>query len=149
MVTKLIFLVFLFKNVHAIHRLDIPDNYVAHMIPLSEDEKKPLDAKVLITVRNIVAINEARQEITLEASLKLFWKDKRIKIKDTVKEFDGEDGDKKYIVMDSRFADDLWIPDIFIDQSTMTRVSNFHTKPSSIRVYENSLITSQAHVSSV
>ena len=131
---------FFFRMVFAMHRLIIPDNYQAHMIPLPEDEKKALDLKALITVRNIVAINEARQEITIEASLKLFWKDKRINIRDDVSEFDGEDEHGKFIVMDSRFSDFIWIPDIFVDQSTMTRVSSFHIKPSSIRVYENSMI---------
>ena len=69
----------------------------------------------MITVRNIVAIKEARQEITIEASLKLFWKDKRISIRDDVSEFDGKDDDHgKFIVMDSRFSDYIWIPDVFI-----------------------------------
>ena len=77
-----------------------------------------LDLKTLITVRNIVAINEARQEITIEASLKLFWKDKRINIRDDVSEYDGKDEHGKFIVMDSRFADYIWIPDIFIDQAS-------------------------------
>jgi len=124
----------------AIHRLNIPVNYHAHMIPPAEDEKKALDLKVVITVRNIIAINEIRQEITIEASLKLFWKDKRIKIRESVTEFDGEDEHGNYIQMDSTFSKDIWIPDIFIDQSTATRVSSFHTIPSSIRVYDNSMV---------
>jgi len=118
----------------------MPKNYQAHMIPLPEDEKKALDLKVVITVRNIIAINEASQEISIEASLKLFWKDERIKIRDSITEFDGDDEHGNYIQMDSRFSKDIWIPDIFIDQSTMTRVSSFHTIPSSIRVYDNSMV---------
>ena len=81
-------LILFIRMILAIHRLNIPENYQAHMIPLPKDEKKALDLKVAITVRNIIAINEARQEITIEASLKLFWKDKRIKIRDSVTEFD-------------------------------------------------------------
>ena len=72
MLKQITFFLFFFRMVFAMHRLIIPDNYQAHMIPLPEDEKKALDLKALITVRNIVAINEARQEITIEASLKLF-----------------------------------------------------------------------------
>ena len=133
-------LILIIRMTLALDRLDIPEDYHAHMIPPSEDGKKALDLQVVITVRNIVAINEVKQEITIEASLKLFWKDKRFKIKDSVKEFDGDDEHGNYIQMDSRFSKDIWIPDIFIDKSTVSRVSSFHTIPSSIRVYDNSMV---------
>ena len=74
----------------------------------------------------------------MELSFKLFWVDKNIKIKKSVTKFDG--GDEKYIVMDARYSDEIWLPDIFIDQSLNLRVATFHTKPASIRVYNDSRI---------
>ena len=62
------------------HRLDIPENYHCHMRPLPMDQEKPLDLVVVLNLRNIVDISETKQKITVEASLKLFWTDKNIKI---------------------------------------------------------------------
>ena len=36
------FLLLVCKGVFAIHRLDIPANYISHMRPLPKDEEKPL-----------------------------------------------------------------------------------------------------------
>ena len=133
------FLLLVCRGVFAIHRLDIPANYISHMRPLPKDEEKPLVLNCSVFLR-IVKISEAEQQITLELSLKLFWFDKNIKIKESVTKFDG--GEKKYIVMpgDARFSKKIWLPDIFIDQSLNLRVANFHTKPASIRVYNDSKI---------
>eukprot|EP00092_Neocalanus_flemingeri_P018558 GFUD01020095.1.p1 GENE.GFUD01020095.1~~GFUD01020095.1.p1 ORF type:complete len:373 (-),score=101.77 GFUD01020095.1:109-1227(-) len=122
------------------HQLDIAENYQSHMRPLAQDEKKPLEMVAALNLRNIVDISETRQQITLETSLKLYWKDKNIKIKKDVTEFDGTDKNHDYILLDPKFMKDIWMPDIFIDQSINIRVPNFYTTPASIRVYNNSLI---------
>ena len=122
------------------HRLDIPEDYQPHMRPLDKNEEMPLQVVAALNLRNIVDISETSQQITLETSLKLYWTDKNIKIKKNVTKFDGNDKGQDYIVMDHRFAKDIWIPDIFIDQSINIRVPNFYTRPASIRVYTNSLI---------
>ena len=109
-----VFLIYLICRVSADHPLDIPENYHPHMRPLPMDEEKPLDLVVVLNLRNIVDISETKQKITLEASLKLFWTDKNIKIKKDVTKYDG--GDEEYIVLDSSFSKNIWIPDILQHQ---------------------------------
>ena len=136
---RIIFLLLLvFSGVFAMHRVDIPDDYVPSMRPLPMDEEKPLDLECVLILRNIVDISETKQQLTLEASFNLLWVDKNIKIWKNVTKYDG--GDEKYIVMDSSYSKFIWIPDIFIDNSLDLRVPNFHTKPASIRIYDNSTI---------
>ena len=95
MITRIMFFLLLVcRGVFAIHRLDIPANYVSHMRPMPEDEEKPLVLNCYVFLR-LVEITEAEQRITLELYLKLFWFDKNIKIKKSVTKYDG--GDEKYI----------------------------------------------------
>ena len=134
------FLLFLLGCAFSEHRLDKAENYKSHMRPLAEDEEKPLEMEAALNLRNIVDISETKQQITLETSLKLYWKDKNIKINKDVTQFDGRARGMDYILVDPNFVKEIWMPDIFIDQSINIRVPNFYTKPASLRVYNNSLI---------
>ena len=79
-------------------------------------------------------VNEKAQYITLETSIRMYWRDGRITSKPTTKsgvEFVSINGDKIH---------KFWVPDIFIDQAVKTRNPKVHVLPATLRVYPNGVI---------
>jgi len=123
--------------------LEISDSYESHLRPGGVN-KKPLYIVAELNLRQIVNVDEKMQQISLETTLRLNWRDDNISIAKEAKDYDGLMEDVKtgrpYILLDPSFVDCIWIPDIFVDQSINLRVPTFHSKPRSVRVYNDSMI---------
>jgi len=112
-------------------------DYSLHERPPTEDGK-PLVIKSSINLRNILDVKEKEQIISLETTLRLYWKDERIQPK--AKFLDSEDSIGKYLTLNPSQAALFWMPDVFIDQAKALRSPTFYTKPASLRVYNDSMI---------
>jgi len=99
---------------------------------------EPLLISASINLRNILEVSEKEQLVSLETTLRLFWKDPRIKPRQ--EHIESEDSIGQYITLNPRRADSIWMPDIFIDQVKALRVPSFYTRPASLRVYNDSTI---------
>ncbi len=77
-------------------------------------------------------MNEITQIVTMEVSVRLYWMDPRVRLKN---ESHFGDGDDEYITLNPRLARYLWVPDLFIDQAKEMREPTFHVLPASLRVY--------------
>ena len=106
-------------NVH------LNSNYTIHEAPINTNE--PIDVNFTINLRNILEVNEVAQLISLETSIRMYWKDWRVQA-------DLKDGEN-YITMNPSAAQHFWIPDIFIDRSKNVRIPTYYVKPASLRVY--------------
>merc|ERR1711970_91718 len=118
--------------------LDFSENYSLHERPPTQ-EGAPVEITAAINLRNILDVKEKEQIISLETTLKLYWKDERIKVKDP-KYLDGVDSIGPYLILKPSQADSSWMPDVFIDQAKAMRIPTFYTKPASLRVYNDSTI---------
>jgi len=113
-----------------------PDYSLHERPPTKEGE--PLVIKSSINLRNILDVKEKEQIISLETTLRLYWKDERIQPK--VKFLDSEDSIGPYLTLNPSQAALFWMPDVFIDQAKALRNPTFYTKPASLRVYNDSTI---------
>ena len=112
------------SNVHP--KIKLLPNYSIHEAPIRKDGV-PIDVNFTINLRNILEVNEVSQLISMETSIRMFWKDYRVQP-------ELENG-KEYITLNPISAKHFWIPDIFIDQSKDVRVPNYYVKPASLRIY--------------
>ena len=79
-------------------------------------------------------VNEKAQYITLETSIRMYWRDSRVKSNpksNSGVEFVSINGDQIH---------KFWVPDIFIDQAVKTRNPKVHVQPATLRVYPNGVI---------
>ena len=87
-----------------------------------------------MNVRNIMEVNEKAQYITLETSIRMYWRDSRVKSNpksNSGVEFVSINGDQIH---------KFWVPDIFIDQAVKTRNPKVHVQPATLRVYPSGVI---------
>eukprot|EP00088_Acartia_fossae_P023799 TRINITY_DN2480_c0_g1_i11.p1 TRINITY_DN2480_c0_g1~~TRINITY_DN2480_c0_g1_i11.p1 ORF type:complete len:369 (+),score=71.08 TRINITY_DN2480_c0_g1_i11:26-1108(+) len=119
------------------YQLNIADGYNIHERPL-EEGGGPLQVNASINVRNILDIDEKAQLVSLETTLRFYWKDHRIKPKQEYLE--SEDSYGKYTTLNPSMANNIWMPDIFIDQAKALRIPTYFVKPANIRVYNDSRI---------
>jgi len=91
-----------------------------------------------INLRNILDVAEKEQIISLETTLRLYWKDERIK--PAANSMDSEDLIGPYVTLNPSQAAKFWMPDVFIDQAKALRIPTYYTKPASLRVYNDSTI---------
>jgi len=125
------------------YQLDIEDGYNIHERPI-EEGGGPLMVNASINVRNILDIDEKAQLVSLETTLRFFWKDRRIKPK--AEFLESEDSFGLYTSLNPSMANNMWMPDIFIDQAKALRTPTYFVKPANIRVYNDSLIRYSARV---
>ena len=112
------------SNVHP--KIKLLSDYSIHEAPIRKDGV-PIDVNFTINLRNILEVNEVSQLISMETSIRMFWKDYRVQ---------PELGNgKEYITLNPIAAKHFWIPDIFIDQSKDVRVPKYYAKPASLRIY--------------
>lgn len=117
---------------HDIHEfLDIHPHYNVHRYP-KPNEGGPLHVNFSINVRSIFTFNEMEEILSLEASLRMYWKDTRVRVRLP------EDWPKKYITLNPAMAEKFWIPDLFIDRTKSLRIPSYYTKPASLRIYNDS-----------
>ena len=69
----------------------------------------------------------------------MFLKDSRIKPAEN-STLDSTDLIGPYITLNPSYADQFWMPDVFIDQAKALRIPTYYTKPASLRVYKDSTI---------
>ena len=110
--------------------VNLASNYTIHDAPIVNDE--PIAVNFTINLRNILEVNEVAQFITLETSIRMYWKDVRVNadLKD----------DEDYLTMNPSAAKYFWIPDIFIDRSKNVRIPTYYVKPASLRVYRDHVL---------
>jgi hypothetical protein len=111
------------KNFHP--KVHLSPNYSIHEAPIYT-KGVPIDVNFTINLRNVLEVNEVAQLISMETSIRMFWKDRRVRA-----ELDGKD----YLALNPTAAEYFWIPDIFIDRSRNVRVPTYYVKPASLRIY--------------
>jgi len=112
-------------------------DYQSDQIPPGENGD-PLLVSSSINVRNILDISETKQQVSLETTLRFYWKDFRLV--PHLKYLQANDSFGRYVNLHPRIAKTMWMPDIFIDQAINLRQPTYFTQPASVRLYENSLI---------
>ena len=127
-------------NIHP--RVHIDPDYNIHEAPVRNDGN-PIDVNFTINLRNILEVNEVAQLISLETSIRLFWKDFRVRA-DMPKH--NATHNKTYMTLNPKAAQYFWIPDIFIDRSKMLRVPTFYVKPASLRIYHDQTLRYSSRV---
>lgn len=120
-------------KVHPMVRLE--KGYSVHEAPILE-AGKPTQIDFSINVRNVLGVNEKEQLISLETSLRMYWRDPRV-ILDKAALIDQT---TEYVTLNPKVAKHFWIPDIFLDRAKEIRIPTFFTRPASLRVYNNSLL---------
>ena len=116
-----------------LHLVKFHPDYNIHEYP-APNNGSPLTVGFQVNLRNVLEVNEVSQICTLETTIRMYWTDWRVKIKDRL------DGDLDYVTLNPKAADSFWIPDIFIDQAKTLRIPTYFVRPASIRVYNNSRI---------
>ncbi len=104
-----------------------------------------------INLRNVLGVNEKEQLLSLECSVRMFWKDTRVSLS-------LGSGSKKrglgnvtsnanpYITLNPSVAHHFWVPDVFVDRAKDLRVPTYLTKPASLRVYSDSTLRYSSRV---
>ena len=127
-------------NIHPLVQID--PEYNIHEAPIRNDGI-PIDVNVTINLRNILEVNEVAQLISLETSIRLFWKDWRVRA-DMPKL--NSTHNQPYLTLHPNAAQYFWIPDIFIDRSKMLRAPTFYVKPASLRIYHDQTLRYSSRV---
>ena len=117
-------------------KIILSSNYSLEQLPPAGEN--PLLVSASINLRNILDISETKQQISLETTLRFYWKDSRVTPKS--EHIHGEDSIGRYVNLHPRAAAKLWMPDTFIDQAISLRKPTYYTQPASLRVYNDSTI---------
>ncbi|CAB4065749.1 GRGLCN [Lepeophtheirus salmonis] len=122
-----------------IQNMDLKDKpfnggYNIHEIPPTENGD-PLTVEVSVSLRNILEIDEHKQLLTIETTLRLYWVDERLSVKHLL-----ENSSMDYILLHPKVAKLIWFPDIYIDFAKDLRIPTYMTPPASLRIYRNSTI---------
>ena len=124
----ILFCVYANGMTHFHPKVHLSPNYSIHEAPIYT-EHVPIDVNFTINLRNILEVNEVAQLISMETSIRMFWKDWRVRAE--------LDKDKEYLTLNPKAAEHFWIPDIFIDRSKAVRVPTYYVKPASLRIYND------------
>ena len=128
--------ILLLQNLSSCEKILLSPGYDPEELPPSG--QVPLQVSGSINLRNILDISETRQQISLETTLRFYWKDSRVT---PVEEYlHGEDSIGRYLNLHPRTAAKLWIPDIFLDQAISLRKPAYYTETASLRVYNDSTV---------
>ena len=112
--------------------LDVKPSYNPNRYP--KPGHGPLLVNFSINVRSIFSLDEKEEILSLEASLRMYWKESRVQV------LLPEDYPKNYITLHPKMAERFWIPDMFIDRAKAVRIPSYYTRPASLRIYNDSLI---------
>jgi len=120
------------------HRFTLSEDYSVQERPPSQEEGEPLLIKASVNLRNILDVAEKEQLVSLETTLRLYWKDPRIT--PNPRFIESEDSIGHYLTLNPSKAAHIWMPDVFIDQAKAIRVPTYYTKPASLRIYNDSTV---------
>ena len=70
-------------------RIILQDGYSVHELPPTSSGQ-PLLVNFSVNLRNILGVNEKDQYISLETSLRMYWRDARVKVNDSLMAADKE-----------------------------------------------------------
>jgi len=118
-------------------RILLEPEYNLHQRPPTV-EGEPLLIQASINLRNILEVREKEQLVSLETTLRLYWKDTRLR--PDANYLESIDSFGEYVTLNPSKADIIWMPDVFIDQVKAIRMPTYYTRPASIRVYNDSII---------
>ena len=122
-------------------KLILSKDYNLHELPPSDG---PLLVEASINLSNILEVLEKQQLISLETSLRLYWKDSRVK---AVEEYlEGVDSIGAYVTLNPVLAETIWMPDIFIDKARSVRKPVFFLPPAYLRLYNDSMLKYSARI---
>jgi len=116
---------------------DTADLYNIHTPPLPPTGG-PLLVSISISLRNILEIDELRQLITLETTIRLYWQDYRLNVTHLLPENQEKNASDDYILLHPGAAQYIWFPDVYIDFAKALRIPKFMVAPASLRIYRNS-----------
>ena len=112
-------------------KFTLEPGYDFHEIP--PNHGKPLLVEASINFSNILEVLETQQLISIETSLRLYWKDSRVK---PVQSFlESNDSSGQYVSLNPEFASLIWMPDIFIDKTRSIRKPAYFTQAAYLRLY--------------
>lgn len=127
----------LFACGYTTEQIRIEPNYSLHHRPPTEADQ-PLLIEASINLRNILDVDEKAQLVSLETTLRLFWRDTRVR--PVADYLESKDSRGNYTTLNPIYAKQFWMPDIFIDQAKALRTPTYYTQPASLRVYKDSTI---------
>jgi len=133
----LFFTIIVEGNMFDLRDINFDSNYNKYELPPSHDGK-PLLVNVSLNLRNIFEVNEKAQYLSLETSLRMFWKDERLTSIPI--------GDNEFVIVNGKAIEKFWIPDVFVDQAKALRSPTFLVKPATIRVYPDHTIRYSSRV---
>ena len=99
---------------------------------------KCLQVNVSLNLRNIFEVNEKAQYITLETSIRMYWRDPRLS--------SSPKGGRDFVSVNGADIKRFWVPDLFIDQAKSLRSPTFEVKPASLRVYPDGMVRYSSRV---
>ena len=133
-------LIFMIKA-NGYQKLNFSPDYNLHELPPSDG---PLLIEASINLSNILEVLEKQQLISLETSLRLYWKDSRVRPVEIFLE--GNDSLGPYTTLNPKLAENIWMPDIFIDKARFVRKPVFFIPPAYLRLYNDSLVKYSARM---
>eukprot|EP00092_Neocalanus_flemingeri_P091752 GFUD01116408.1.p1 GENE.GFUD01116408.1~~GFUD01116408.1.p1 ORF type:complete len:265 (-),score=41.58 GFUD01116408.1:236-1030(-) len=122
------------------HKIEKLPDYVIYEKPAA----RPLLVNASLNLRNTIGISETEQTISLEVTLRLFWKDERVKLivdkTQPAPPHDSAHSNLTYLVQCGDRINQFWLPDLFVDQAIQTRSPKYKMPTESLKVYEDSTI---------
>ena len=125
------------EGVHKVEKIDDYDLYQKPAV-------KPLLVNASLNLRNIIGISERQQTISLEITLRMFWRDDRVNLT-MDKDYpdlprDPTHYNLRYMVETGDNINKFWMPDLFVDEAIKMRNPYYKLPTESLRVYEDSTI---------
>ena len=100
-------------------RIILQDGYSIHELPPNSGE--PLLVNFSVNLRNILGVNEKDQYISLETSLRMYWRDARVKVDDSLLA-----ADKEYVTLNPK----VMLLQLLLHECTTTRlIYIYHLHP--------------------
>ena len=115
----------------------LTENYNYHLPP---PRLGPVRVNFSINLRNVLEVNEVSETVSLETTLRMFWRDERLSLKMEALPERFESLDKDFVTLHPSVAEMIWVPDIFIDQAVNVRRPRYLTPAASLRVYRDGTI---------
>ncbi len=131
------------------HRLvKLSSDYNVHEAPVNLTRwdngtsiQAPLLVHFSINLRNVLGVNEKEQLLSLECTIRMFWRDPRVSV-DSGAIPEGH----AFITLNPAATHRFWIPDMFVDRAKSLRVPSYLTRPASLRIYADSTLRYSSRV---
>jgi len=117
------------------HNIEFQPGYAVDERPAG----RPLEVNVSLNLRNIIEVSEKEQTISLDITLRMFWRDDRLSFNYSGNfPRDLTHNNLSYIVQTGDEIGKFWLPDLFVDEAIMVRNPTYKVPPESLRLYEDS-----------